>query len=86
MLGRRDDAIMILETMPPLIDPSMGGNPSVVRALPLSWDALLIASALSFLLGQGDTYRRLRAAVERANLVPLAARWTFCLPDPGSDP
>lgn len=86
MLGRRDNAIAILETMPLLTDPSMGGNPSIVRALPLSWDALLIASALSFLLGQGDTYRRLRAAVERANMVPPDARWTFCLPDPGSDP
>eukprot|EP00752_Nemacystus_decipiens_P001537 g1506.t1 len=86
MLGQRDAATKILDTIPSLVDPSSGGNPSVIRALPLSWDALLIASALSFLLGQGATYRRLRAAVDLVANIPVDARWTFCLPEPGSDP
>ncbi|CAM9146008.1 unnamed protein product [Ectocarpus sp. 8 AP-2014] len=86
MLGQRDAATDVLDTIPSLVDVGSGGNPSVVRALPLSWDALLIASALSFLLGQGATYQRLRSAVELATDVPAEARWTFCLPEPGSDP
>lgn len=87
MLGQRAAATDILDTIPALVDAASGGNPSAIRALPLSWDALLIASALSFLLGQGSTYRRLRAAVEVAvTNVPAEARWTFCLPEPGSDP
>eukprot|EP00903_Cladosiphon_okamuranus_P013586 g12653.t2 len=86
MLGKRDAATEILDTIPTLVDPSSGGNPSVIRALPLSWDALLIASALSFLLGQGGTYQRLRAAVDLVATIPADARWTFCLPEPGSDP
>lgn len=86
MLGRRDAALAVLETVPCLADAATGGDPCVVRALPLSWDAVLIASALSFLLGEDDTYRRLRAAVEVAMDVPPAARWTYCLPEPGSDP
>lgn len=86
MLGQRDAATEILDTIPALVDPGSGGNPSVIRALPLSWDALLIASALSFLLGQGTTYQRLRAAVDLVANIPVDARWTFCLPEPGSDP
>lgn len=86
MLGQRDAATEILDTIPALVDPASGGNPSVIRALPVSWDALLIASALSFLLGQGNTYQRLRAAVELVTNVPVEARWTFCLPELGSDP
>lgn len=86
MLGKREAATDVLDTIPSLVDVGSGGNPSVVRALPLSWDALLIASALSFLLGQGATYQRLRSAVELGTDVPAEARWTFCLPEPGSDP
>ena len=86
MLGQRGAATEILDTIPALVDPGSGGNPSVIRALPLSWDALLIASALSFLLGQGTTYHRLRAAVDLVANIPADARWTFCLPEPGSDP
>ncbi|CAM9813516.1 unnamed protein product, partial [Hapterophycus canaliculatus] len=86
MLGQRDAAIGTLDTIPSLVDLASGGNPSVVRALPLSWDALLIASALAFFLGQGGTYQRLRSAVELATGVPAEARWTFCLPEAESDP
>ncbi|CAM9360160.1 unnamed protein product, partial [Scytosiphon promiscuus] len=86
MLGERDAAVDTLDTIPGLVDLASGGNPSVVRALPLSWDALLIASALAFFLGQGGTYQRLRSAVELATDVPAEARWTFCLPEAESDP
>lgn len=86
MLGQRDAAIDTLDTIPSLVDLASGGNPSVVRALPLSWDALLIASALAFFFGQGGTYQRLRSAVELATDVPVEARWTFCLPEVESDP
>lgn len=86
MLGQRDAAAEILDTIHPLVDLPSGGNPSVIRALPLSWDALLIAASLAFILGQGPTYQRLRASVELVTRVPDDARWTFCLPEPGSDP
>lgn len=86
MLGHRDAAVTVLEGIPAIVEVQSGGNPAVARALPLSWDALLIAAALSFLLGQGQTYRRLRTSIELATEVPPAACWTYCLPDPGSDP
>ena len=86
MLGLSEAAAETLDTIYPLVDLASGGNPSVIRALPLSWDALLIASALAFILGRGDTYQRLRSAVELVKTVPNDARWTFCLPEPGSDP
>lgn len=52
----------VLQTVPSLIREVDGGNPDVMRALPLSWDALLISGALMFLLGQLQIYRRLRTA------------------------
>lgn len=63
MLGRGDRAMILLQSIPMLIQRSEGGNPDAMRALPLSWDALLISGALTFLLGQLPTYRRIRAAV-----------------------
>lgn len=63
MLGRGDKAMTLLQTIPALVRESEGGNPDAMRALPLSWDALLIAGALTFLLGQLSTYRRIRASV-----------------------
>lgn len=86
LLGRRDAALSVLDSVPGLLNSASGGNKWMVRALPLSWDALLIASSLSFMVGQDDNYRLLRAAVAAATDVPSAARWTFCLPEPGSDP
>lgn len=84
MFGRADSAMTALGSLPSLVDPD-GRNPAIVRALRLSWDALLIAGALSFLLGELSVYRLLRAAVVAANNVPASARWSFCLPEPDCD-
>lgn len=81
MLGRVELAMVSLASLPSLVEDADGRNPAVARALPLSWDTLLIAGSLSFLLGQRDVYRRLRAVVLVANEVPPSARWSFCLPD-----
>ncbi|CAM9638379.1 unnamed protein product, partial [Sphacelaria rigidula] len=87
MLGRGDKAMTLLQTIPALVRESEGGNPDAMRALPLSWDALLIAGALTFLLGQLSTYRRIRASVMACvESMPWESRWSFCLPDPESDP
>ena len=86
MLGRRQAALNLLDLIPQLFASRSDRSPSVARALPLSWDALVIAATLSFLLNQGRAYSQLRAALDETNNVPPSAHWTFCLPDSGTDP
>ncbi|KAG5190965.1 hypothetical protein JKP88DRAFT_261853 [Tribonema minus] len=82
MLGRRADAAAALSRVPDVLD----ACPDAPRALPLSWDAALIAATLSFLLRLEATYARLHAAVERAQNATAATQWTCRLPAPGAPP
>lgn len=82
MLGRADEAREVLSNVPSLL----GSNPLVIKAMPLAWDACLIASTLSFLLGQKQVYAMLHSEVERAQNATAATQWTCRLPSPDSSP
>jgi hypothetical protein len=80
MLGRGKSAVAVLQKIPHLF----AANANIIKALPLSWDASLIASTLSFLLGMEVEYAAMYAAVDAARNSSPATQWTCRLPGPGT--
>ncbi|CAM9847298.1 unnamed protein product [Chrysoparadoxa australica] len=80
ILGRSADAAQALSYVPDMIE----GNPEIMKALPLSWDATLIAGSISFLLGCSPTFSRIYHALEPVQNSTAATKWQCHLPRPDS--